>query len=111
MNKAICWPARALGMRAVRASALGVVMGALMCLGTAHAQPASPTETATAPVVTTAKKAAVKAKKGRSKSKSASRSRAKFMRGSEETPAQRSARLQRECLGAVNAGACTGYTR
>ena len=35
----------------------------------------------------------------------------KFMSGSEETPAQRHARLTRECKGAVNAGACAGYTR
>jgi len=31
--------------------------------------------------------------------------------GSQETVAQRSARLKRECKGAVNAGACEGYTR
>ena len=31
--------------------------------------------------------------------------------GSAETVRERSARLQRECRGAVNAGACAGYTR
>ncbi len=31
--------------------------------------------------------------------------------GSAETVAERTARLQRECKGGVNAGACTGYTR
>jgi len=31
--------------------------------------------------------------------------------GSAETPADRTARLKRECRGAVNAGACTGYTQ
>ena len=36
---------------------------------------------------------------------------AKFLPGSEETVKQRSERLQRECQGAVNAGACSGYTR
>ncbi len=35
----------------------------------------------------------------------------KFLPGSEETVKQRSERLQRECQGAVNAGACSGYTR
>lgn len=36
---------------------------------------------------------------------------AKFMPGSQETTRERSARLKRECQGAVNAGACSGYTR
>lgn len=36
---------------------------------------------------------------------------AKFLRGSEETPGERSTRLKRECKGGVNAGACAGYTR
>jgi hypothetical protein len=31
--------------------------------------------------------------------------------GSGETPAQRAARLKRECKGMPNAGACTGYTQ
>jgi guanyl-specific ribonuclease Sa len=30
--------------------------------------------------------------------------------GSGETPAERAARLKRECKGMPNAGACTGYT-
>jgi hypothetical protein len=34
-----------------------------------------------------------------------------YIQGSEETVAQRSARLKRECKGGVNAGACAGYTR
>ena len=34
-----------------------------------------------------------------------------FVKGSEETTAERSARLRRECKGGVNAGACAGYTR
>ncbi len=36
---------------------------------------------------------------------------AKFMPGSQETPAARVSRLKRECKGQVNAGACEGYTR
>lgn len=34
-----------------------------------------------------------------------------FLRGSEESASERSARLKRECKGGVNAGACAGYTR
>ena len=47
------------------------------------------------------KKKAVKAKT----------SKVKFMPGSEESRAERRARLKIECKGAVNAGVCTGYTR
>ena len=36
---------------------------------------------------------------------------AKFSPGSQETTKERSARLQRECKGGANAGACAGYTR
>lgn len=45
------------------------------------------------------------------KKKSQASGKAKFLRGSEETTAERSARLKRECLGGVNAGVCAGYTR
>ena len=55
------------------------------------------------------KPAKSKAKKTKTKAKSAG-SKVKFISGSEETPAQRSARLTRECKGGVNAGACAGYT-
>lgn len=34
-----------------------------------------------------------------------------FLPGSQESRAERAARLTRECKGAVNAGACEGYTR
>ena len=50
------------------------------------------------------------AKKKTTKQKSAG-SKAKFLPGSQETTKERSARLKRECQGAVNAGACSGYTR
>ena len=52
----------------------------------------------------------VQAKKRAVKNKSAG-NKAKFSPGSQETTKERSARLQRECKGAVNAGACAGYTR
>ena len=47
----------------------------------------------------------------KAKKKSARGNRVKYLPGSEETVAQRSARLKRECRGGVNAGACAGYTR
>lgn len=53
------------------------------------------------------KPARSKAKKTKAKSGGG---KVKFISGSAETPAQRSARLTRECKGAVNAGACAGYT-
>ncbi len=52
----------------------------------------------------------VQAKKRAVKDKPAG-NKAKFSPGSQETTKERSARLQRECKGAVNAGACAGYTR
>lgn len=36
---------------------------------------------------------------------------ATFIRGSEESVSERTARLKRECKGGVNAGACAGLTR
>ena len=44
------------------------------------------------------------------KKKRQASSKTKFLRGSEETTAERSARLKRECQGGVNAGMCAGYT-
>jgi hypothetical protein len=52
----------------------------------------------------------VQAKKKSAKNKK-SGSKTTFSSGSQETTKERSARLQRECKGAVNAGACAGYTR
>ncbi|WP_332775084.1 hypothetical protein [Polaromonas sp.] len=42
--------------------------------------------------------------------KTAKVAKVKFMPGSQETTAERVARLKRECKGRVNAGACEGYT-
>lgn len=52
-------------------------------------------------------------KPAKSKPKKAAKSgsKAKFIPGSGETVAQRTARLKRECKGAVDAGVCSGYTR
>lgn len=52
-----------------------------------------------------------KSKSKKTKAKSGSGGKVKFMQGSGETPAERTARLKRECKGAVDAGACSGYTR
>jgi hypothetical protein len=52
----------------------------------------------------------VQAKKRAVKNKTAG-NKTTFSSGSQETSKERSARLQRECKGGVNAGACTGYTR
>jgi len=52
-----------------------------------------------------------KSKPKKTKAKSGSGGKAKFIQGTSETPAERTARLKRECKGAVDAGACSGYTR
>ena len=55
-------------------------------------------------------KAAESAKPKAEKKKAGSAQKTKPVQDSAETPAERKARLQRECRGAVNAGACSGYT-
>lgn len=69
----------------------------------------------TAMVTATTEPALAEAKKKTVRKKVASKLKSKggntrFERGSEETVAERSARLKRECKGRVNAGACAGYT-
>jgi len=78
---------------------LAAILTAALVAGNAHAQPAP-----------------VGDKPAKSKPKKATKSAASggkvtIIPGSGETPAQRTARLKRECKGAVDAGACTGYTR
>lgn len=53
----------------------------------------------------------VAAKKKTKKHREESGSNATFKPGSQETTAERSRRLSRECKGQTNAGACAGYTR
>jgi len=78
---------------------LAVLLAA--ALATSHAQAQTqPTPEGDKPAKSKSKKAAAKAG-----------SKAKFIPGSAETVAQRTARLKRECKGAVDAGACSGYTR
>ena len=55
-------------------------------------------------------KAAESAKPKAGGKKAGSKQKTKPLQDSAETPAERKARLQRECRGAVNAGACSGYT-
>ena len=78
---------------------LGAVMlMAVIAMASAHARDVSYDSSGT-PYATKAKK------------RSARGSQIKFQPGSAETVRERSARLKRECKGAVNAGACAGYTR
>jgi hypothetical protein len=81
------------------------VLAALMAaaLVASHAQ--------TQPVPEGGKPAKSKSKKAAKSGSAASGGKAKFIPGSGETAAQRTARLKRECKGAVDAGACSGYTR
>lgn len=84
------------------------VLAALMvaALAASHAQ------AQTQPAPDGDKPAKSKSKKAAAKSGSAaSGGKVKFIPGSGETAAQRTARLKRECKGAVDAGACSGYTR
>ena len=83
-------------------SVLAALMAAALAAGHAQTQPAPE---GGKPAKSKSKKAAAKAGSAGSGGK------VKFISGSGETAAQRSARLKRECKGAVDAGACSGYTR
>ena len=85
-------------------AAVTVIVACGLVMGTAYAQ--AP-EVLNPPINTKAKKKSAKSTKAGQTSKAG---KAKFLPGSQETTKERSARLQRECKGAVNAGACTGYT-
>jgi hypothetical protein len=67
------------------------------------------------PSPATAKKAKAEAaekvaKPAKAKAKKSGGSAPKFIKGGEESTAERDRRLYRECKGRVNAGACSGYT-
>ena len=86
--------------------ALALLAAAVLLGGNALAQ-TPPAQDASKPA-----KSKSKAKKTPAKSGAASPGgKVKFISGSAETPAQRNARLKRECKGGVDAGACSGYTR
>ena len=77
-----------------------VALSGFLFAGAAQAQ--AP-EVLNPPVKTTKKKS--------KKPKADSKAKAKFISGSQETKAERSTRLKRECKGGVDAGACAGYTK
>ena len=73
------------------------ITGCVLATGIAYAQ--AP-EVLNPPIKTKAKKKSTK---------SARAGKTKFLPGSQETVKERATRLQRECKGAPNAGACSGY--
>ena len=86
-------------------SAVVFIMGTALLLGAVQAQTKEPaSEPASAQT-----KPKVKKKKAVKTAGVAKTGSAKFMPGSQESASQRSSRLTRECKGAVNAGACSGY--
>lgn len=89
--------------------ALALMAAVALLGGNAMAQ-AQPTQDSGKPAKTKSKTKKTKAK-AESAGATGTGGKVKFLSGSGETPAQRHARLQRECKGAVNAGACSGYTR
>lgn len=88
--------------------AAACLVSAAVLLGNAHgaSEPASGAQDPPAKV--SAQKA--KKKKKAVSSPASQAGTVKFVPGSQETPAQRSTRLKRECKGQVNAGVCQGYT-
>ena len=81
--------------------ALAFTVFAALLLGSVHAQIPEAVD----------KPAKVKTKKTKKADATGHGPKVKFVPGSQETVNQRSARLARECKGAVNAGVCEGYTR
>ena len=86
----------------VTRSVWALIVSATVALGMMGGAQAQSAEGVTPPTKTKTKKKTAKALQG---------NKVKFMRGSEESTAERNARLKRECRGRVNAGACEGYTR
>jgi hypothetical protein len=80
-----------------------VIAACVLSMGAAYAQ--AP-EVLNPPIKAKAKKKSTKSSKAGQTSKAG---KAKFVPGSQETTKERSSRLQRECKGAPNAGACSGY--
>jgi hypothetical protein len=86
--------------------ALALLAAAVLLGGNALAQ-SQPAQDASKPATSKSKSKKTPAKAGAP----SAGGKVKFIRGSEESPAQRNARLKRECKGGVDAGACSGYTR
>lgn len=89
--------------KSLLAAFLAALMAAALAAGHAQAQ--------TQPAAEGDKPAKSKSKSKKAAAKSGAGGKVTFSPGSGETPAQRTARLKRECKGAVDAGACSGYTR
>jgi hypothetical protein len=89
---------------------LALLAAAVLLGGSAVAQ-AQPSQDGGKPAKSKTKKAKAKSSSAGTTGTNGGGGKVKFLSGSEETPAQRHARLTRECKGAVNAGACAGYTR
>ena len=92
---------------------LTLLLAAALMLGKAQAQSPVATQNSVRSAAPAKTEKAQKSKTGKKKKAAAARKggSTKFLNGSQETPAQRSARLKRECKDGVDAGACTGYTR
>lgn len=89
--------------KSLMAPFLAAFMAAALAASHAQAQtPPAPAQEGGKPAKSKSKKAAAKSGTG---------GKVKFINGSGETPAQRNARLKRECKGGVDAGVCSGYTR
>ena len=95
------------------APSLTLLLAATLMLGEVHAQSPGASQNSTSAATPATVEKAEKSKASKKKKAAAARKggSTKFLNGSQETPAQRSARLKRECKDGVNAGACTGYTR
>ncbi len=95
------------------APSLTLLLAAALMLGKAQAQSPEAGQNSARTAIPAKVEKAGKSKAGKKKKGAAARKggSTKFLNGSQETPAQRSARLKRECKDGVNAGACTGYTR
>ena len=95
------------------ATTLTLLLATALMAGKAQAQSPIATPNFVSPTAPAKIEKAEKRKTEKKKKAAAARKggSTKFLNGSQETPAQRSARLKRECKDGVNAGACTGYTR
>ncbi len=84
-----------------------VIVACGLVMGVAYAQAPKVLDP---PIKTKAKKKSAKSANPVKAGQTSKAGTVKFVPGSQETTKERSTRLQRECKGAVNAGACTGYT-
>lgn len=98
-------------MRKRQLSVTGLALGLLLIAAPALAQtPEVPASGQTGKSHATKERKAQKTQKAHAAADGASRpAKARFLKGSEESPAERDRRLTRECKGRPNAGACMGY--